>query len=279
MDATPLAALAAPPPPDALAGPALDAWAAARARRLLTEVALVCGGRRHRLREVELYLQCPAHPDPFVHGAEHQQRAGGWYFHRAGRSYRGGTFKGLDFSTGGPGVGCGWLLRSVEVEGGPLVDGSCTVVDHLLAVAGLDAIAPLDRASPDALDPASALHLAPIAPEPDAPPMLCTPRVGLTLKRAAQHPTMPRYIGLRRRYLTLPGRIAKGRIQTIAARLAAGDDVDAIHRLTGSPRRAIERAAAAYAEGRGADPAAFGGRALSAAALYRLYGAWDARYG
>ncbi len=267
--------LFSPPPPEA--GPdAIDTWAFERARRLLDETALVCDGRSHRLREIELYLHSPGHPDPFVHRAAEQARAGAWYFHRVGGSYRGGTFKGLDLSTGGPGVGCGWLLRCIETADRRLIDGSCNVVDHLLAIAGEAAIAPLDAASPDAGDARGRLHLAArIRPDAETSDdtLLATPRVGLTLKRAAQHGQMPRYIGRRLRFITRPRRIKKGRAQTIAALLADGCDVDAIRARTGSPAASIRRAAAAFADGRGRPPDAWIGRRLSSVALYGLYGA------
>ncbi len=249
----------------------IPAWAAARAEALLNHTALVCDGQPHRICEIELYLQGPAHPDPFVHGAERQRRPGGWYFHRAGSSYRGGTFKGLDFSTGGPEVGCGWLLRSVEAADGCLIDGSCNVVDHMLALAGVDGIAPLDRASPDALEPTSRLHLRWHRQTPR--PVLRTPRVGLTLKRAGEHPTMPDWIGRRLRFLTEPRRIKKGRAQTIAALLADGMPAEDIHALTGSPRRSVERAARTFAAGVGADLSRWFGRPLAAADIHGIYGA------
>lgn len=250
----------------------VEPWITARARALLDDVDLVCDGRRHRIREIELYLTCAEHPDPFVHGVAEQQRPGAWYFHRSGASYRGGTFKGLDLATGGPGVACGWLLRSVEAEDGRLIDGSCNVVDHLLGVAGERHIAPLDRGSPDALDGASRLHLAP-ALGARGSPILGTPRVGLTLKRADTHPGMPSWIGRRLRFLTAPRRIRKGRVQTIAALLADGLDIEAIHRVTGSPRAALRRAAEAFEAGRARDPAEWLGVRLARGELYGLYGA------
>lgn len=263
----------------------VDGWAGALAKRLLRETVLMIGGQRHRLREVEIYLRAPHHPDPFAHAHPVQQRVAGWYFHRAGGGgYRGGTFKGLDLSCGAPGVYGGVLLRSVEGPGG-LVDGSCNVVDHLLRVGGFESVAALDEAigGRRADDPASPLRLDGIDGIDGmhgTDGILATARVGLTLKRAGGEPTMPAYIGRRLRFLTRPGQIKKGRVQTLLALHAAGESVEAIAARTGSPRSAIERAVAAYEAGRAAlGFASFIGRALRTAELCRVLGAWDAVYG
>ncbi|MEZ4432110.1 MAG: hypothetical protein R3F65_06820 [bacterium] len=274
-------ALSPPPPPDdgGLIDPAVvDGWGAAIAAILLRRAALVAGGVAHRLREVELYLRAPHHPDPFAHAHPVQQRVGGWYFHRAGASYRGGTFKGLDLSCGGPGVFGGVLIRSVEGEG-PLVDGSCNTVDHLLRRTGHDSVAALDGdiAGRRVDDTGSPLHLAEADAIDDA--ILATPRVGLTLKRAAAWPEMPAYIGRRLRFLTRPGAIRKGRTQTIVALYAAGEGLDAIAAQTGSPRAAVARVVAAYGEGHARpEMAPYLGRATTSAELCRVLGAWDRVY-
>lgn len=275
-----ITALSPPPPPDdggRLPARVVDDWGAAIAAILLRRAVLVAGGVGHRLREVELYLRAPYHPDPFAHAHPVQQRVGGWYFHRTSASYRGGTFKGLDLSCGGPGVFGGVLIRSVEGAG--LVDGSCNTVDHLLRSTGHDSVAALDVAIAGRRvdDEASPLHLAEVDAIDDG--ILATPRVGLTLKRAAAWPEMPSYIGRRLRFLTRPGAIRKGRTQTIVALHAAGEGVDAIAALTGSPRAAVARAAAAYDEGFAApEMAPYLGRAVTSAELCRVFGAWDRAY-
>lgn len=275
----------APPGP----GVDVDGWSARLAGRLLGRAVLVIGGRPHRLREVEVYLRAPHHPDPFAHAHPVQQRVAGWYFHRAGAGgYRGGTFKGLDLSCGAPGVFGGVLLRSVEGASG-LVDGSCNVVDHLLRVGGFESVAALDaaiggrraddRSSPlwvaDGIDGIGGMDV----PD-DTDGILATARVGLTLKRAGQAPTMPAYLGQRLRFSSRPRRIKKGRVQTVLALHAAGAPVGAIVERTGSPRRAVERAVAAYEAGRAAAVVApYVGRGLRTAELCRVLGACDALYG
>lgn len=270
------------PPPPAADGTAIevvvDRWGARVAEVLLHHTALVAGGVAHRLREVEIYLRAPFHFDPFAHAHPVQQVAGGWYFHRAGVGYRGGSFKGLDLSCGAPGVFGGVLIRSVEAMGA-LVDGSCNTVDHLLRLTGLASVAALDAviAGRRADDEMSPLFLASAESSDDA--IWATARVGLTLKRAGAWPSMPRYLGRRLRFLTRPGAIRKGRLQTIVALHAAGHGIAGIAQLTGSPRQAIERAVAAYEDGFAApEMASAVGRALSASELCRALGAWDARY-
>lgn len=278
--------LLSPPPPAADGTPIeaiVDRWGARIAGLLLHHTVLFAGGVAHRLREVELYLRAPHHPDPFAHAHPVQQVVGGWYFHRAGAGYRGGTYKGLDLSCGAPGVFGGVLIRSVEAAG-TLVDGSCNTVDHLLRLTGSASVAALDAAIAGrrADDATSPLYLAPKdwAPaDSSEDAIIATARVGLTLKRAAAWPEMPRYLGRRLRFLTRPGAIRKGRLHVIAALHSAGHGIDGIAQLTGSPRRAIERIVAAYDEGFAApEMASAVGRSLSAAELCRALGAWDARY-
>lgn len=279
-----LALLTPPVAPVERAAAVVDAWAARLARRLLSESVLVAGPVRARVREVELYLSAPYHPDPFAHASRWQASRGRWYFHRMGDSYRGGTFKGLDLTCGSSDPTArsfgGVLIRSLEGPEG-LVDGSCNCVDALLRWTGHATVAALDAAigAAAAVDPASPLRLEP-ADAPVSEALYGTARVGLTLKRAGDHPTMPAYIGRRLRFLSRPRAIKKGRPYLIAALHSAGHDADAIRALTGSPRRSIERAVAAFDAGAAArDLSRFVGAAPKAAELCHLLGAWFGVHG
>jgi hypothetical protein len=173
------------PPPDAPA----DAFPAAFDRiaaLMLQRVSWHVAGQRHRFEEIEVYYRGGAHDDPFVHGDPRQSTFGQWYFHRTGGTLRGGTFKGLDLTFGGPGVAAGILVRGVSDANGVRIHGPCRVVHHLLACCGVQTVAELDArwhagAEPDpAEDGPSFLTVEGVA---RAVAVYASPRVGLTLKR------------------------------------------------------------------------------------------------
>ena len=76
---------------------------------------VVAGKHEYRILEIEFYQFIEKlHPDTFTHCDDMQRECGKWYFHRSGKSFRGGTYKGLDisFGRGKQGYG-GVLLRSI----------------------------------------------------------------------------------------------------------------------------------------------------------------------
>ena len=128
---------------------------------LLQRVILRAGCNRYRLAEIEFYLfDEEKHPDPFVHCDENQRTFGHFYFHRQnGKSYKGGTYKGLDITFGEENVYGGMLIRAMvsvgeererenenekerekekgkesqrESEKGEVVEGPCNVVNRIL---------------------------------------------------------------------------------------------------------------------------------------------------
>ncbi|CAK0838560.1 unnamed protein product [Prorocentrum cordatum] len=101
---------------------------------LMNQWDLYIGGVAHSIVELEAYVHSTAHPDPYTHGEEGQGSCGAWYFHRQGRSFKGGSFKGLDLACGcaRSGVFAGLLLRAVSAGPGKLVEGPSLVVDHIL---------------------------------------------------------------------------------------------------------------------------------------------------
>ncbi|EGD74831.1 hypothetical protein PTSG_07062 [Salpingoeca rosetta] len=208
---------------------------------LLTKTMWMINGRPHVLLEVEAYLNSAKHPDPFTHSSTNQQHGGCWYFHSKGKSFNGGTYKGLDicigFKEADSGVAYGgFLIRSIaELPSVPTkaphlpslspIEGSCCVVDHLLrcfdapSIQGLiDAhfttrVPRLDGSS--ATSPETNLTLVPFADgaHPDVR-VYTTPRVGLTLKRASDKTHFHRFLSRPYRYTTHPT-IRKGRLQTV----------------------------------------------------------------
>jgi hypothetical protein len=217
---------------------AFSAWFARVAAQLLGPCQLQVQGAAHRLVEVEFYFHGVGHLDPFVHGHPLQQTRGRWYFHRAGASYRGGSFKGVDLTFGDGVAHSGILIRSLETPEGQLVVGPSLCVDHLLARTECSSVAELDRAIGDrpAWDPASPLQLTEGA-DPNVT-LFRTARVGLSLKRHQDELAIDR-LARRYRFLSEPRRVTKGRAELIAALLADGHSPEDIRRITGSPLKAI----------------------------------------
>src|SRR5947209_1578323 len=84
------------------------------AQRLLNGTILMVGGERHRFTEIEFYYHGGKHLDVFTHRDPIQKECGRWYFHRTRGTYRGGSFKGLDLTFGGPDAFGGVLIRGIE---------------------------------------------------------------------------------------------------------------------------------------------------------------------
>jgi hypothetical protein len=264
------------------APPDTAAWFDTIAALLLDGVELLAGESVHRPVEIEFYLSSPAHPDPFAHGDPVQRANGTWYFHRSGGSYRGGSFKGLDITFGGESCG-GILIRTLRASDGTVTNGSSLCVDRLLACTGHASVAALDAevAGRSIWSPDSPVRLR-RCDSLSQSPVWKTARVGLTLKRAADHPLMDGYIMRRYRHLTDARAVKKGRLLHILALHRAGVSTDEIHALTGSPRSSIAKHIAAYARGRttsDGDLSRWHGRALRGSDLSMLHGAADALCG
>lgn len=271
-----LAELARDPSPAAI-----PAWFASIAESLLTRSRLWIGSVPHEIREIEFYYHADAHPDPFSHRHSMQRSSGEWYLHRAGSSFRGGTFKGLDFTFGASASYGGVLLRSIETESGEFINGSGLCVEHILKLVGCTSVATLDdrigrrpitdRDNPVRIESSEAVHVP-------ATEIWSSARVGLTLKRLQAEPRMPEFIMRPYRFLTSPRAIKKGRLQLILAMLDRGLSIEEIRLRTASPRHAIETAQRAVQEGkRVADLAAFEGVHLGPTEYCRLYGFLQAR--
>jgi len=105
------------------------------AEKLLKEYVLVLEGKEeYRLIEVELYLRDgKIHNDTFTHGDSLQLKCGQWYFHRFGKSFKAGTYKGLDLAFGKEEqkVYAGILIRAIG-RPGEMIEGPCRSVDTIL---------------------------------------------------------------------------------------------------------------------------------------------------
>ncbi len=259
----------------------LDDWFASLAAQLLLGSRLVVARRAHRIVEIEFYYWSKAHADPFAHRDPLQFQIGHWYFHRAHGVYRGGSFKGLDLTFGGGESSGGILLRGLETPAGSLIDGPSLCVDYLLEATGTTTVAELDRAIDKRLAWSEGnplilqAHLA-----NDMRPIFRTPRVGLSLKRAAGSPDATRFLMRPYRFLTEPRRTKKGKVQLVLSLHVRGVGVETIQTLTNCPRRSIERYLAEFERGRNeGEFTPYLGVDLGRSELCKLYGVWFTHWG
>lgn len=104
---------------------------------LFNHSVFVINEKRYRLAEIEFYLRSDNHPDLYTHQNPEQLRLHTIYFHRFGNgTYKGGTFKGMDFTFGSEDddVYFGVLIRSIiDIENDEIIEGPCKVVDRILS--------------------------------------------------------------------------------------------------------------------------------------------------
>src|SRR5262249_54865808 len=141
---------------------------------------------------------------------------GRWYFHRSGDTYRGGSFKGLDLTFGDSTSFGGILFRGLASDSDVLIDGPSLCVDHLLKQTRADDVAELDRrvAGRLAWQPGNPLRVVAVEADPEMQ-IFHSARVGLSLKKAAEQPDMPRFVLRPYRFLTEPRRISKGKLHLV----------------------------------------------------------------
>jgi len=98
----------------------------------------------YQFYEIEFYLNSSRHPDPFVHKDKQQLSNSEWYFHKAkanGENYKGGTFKGLDFTFGAEGKYGGILIRAIyNLSENEVIEGPCNTVNHILKMTSAETI-------------------------------------------------------------------------------------------------------------------------------------------
>ena len=94
-----------------------------------------------KLREIEVYCNGLSFCDEFTHGDEQQKKNGTFYFHRTGKGYRGGTYKGVDLAFGNSKCFGGLLVRTIQNDKtGEIVCGPSLCVDKILSVLGHEKI-------------------------------------------------------------------------------------------------------------------------------------------
>ena len=187
-----------------------------------------------RLIEIEFYLKHEKlHNDNFAHQDEDQLGILQWYFHKSGKSYKTGTYKGLDIAFGRKKEKMygGILFRTIqEVYTMQFHEGSCNLVNHMFKFFGskevkdfiqdnshfsksnIHRVMSLEEISELKNDAtANALTLVELTGERKgvwkSRTIYSSPRVGLTLKRDA--PEKERFFMKNYRFCTNPEEIKK----------------------------------------------------------------------
>jgi hypothetical protein len=255
-------------------------WFTLIAQRVLNGTILMVGQEKHRFTEIEFYYHGGKHLDVFTHRDPIQTETGRWYFHRTRGVYRGGSFKGVDITFGGPKAFGGILIRGIATAADQLIDGPSLTVDHLLARTEAPTVAELDEAIEGRVvwDPESPLHV--VMTDIVDRPLLRSARVGLSLKRLRASEPPPRFIMRPYRYLSEPKRISKGKAHMVLALHAQGHPAEKIREMTGCTKGALERYVADFEEGRkSADFTPFWGIDIGPRDLSQLHGVWHAKFG
>jgi len=243
------------------------------ADELLNYVALVINGKRYRFTELEFYLTSSTHDDPFTHCDDVQYTLANWYFHRSGKSYKSGSYKGLDLSIGNSAKEAGGILiRSIESLDGTakVVCGPSKTVDHILEVCKAEQNAvkafveeQLKKNLSIAKIPGGLLYIEfdPTLPRRD---IFKSARVGLHMTKTNVAASLQQqYVYKLYRFLTNPKSIPKGRNLTILGLLHKGVARGDIMRLTGATQALTDKTISLFEKGKKSDIEKFMGSRLS----------------
>lgn len=156
----------------------------------LTRRQIVAGNHVFDIVEIEFYKYSKNHPDPFTHCHPQQQTRGQWYFHRGSRKpdakYKGGTFKGLDFTFSDGKSYAGVIIRSLRDQSGKTIEGPCKCVDTILACCGVKHITELVEQISLNINAKDLLYMRKKKP-PLSYTILAGPRIGLRKGKSEDH--------------------------------------------------------------------------------------------
>ena len=106
------------------------------AQILLQNYIICVKNNRFQICEIEFYINSESHPDTYTHGDPLQKNYGKIYFHKSnGKSYKGGTFKGMDLTFGNENMFFGILIRSMyDIDNKTMICGPCNCVNMILSL-------------------------------------------------------------------------------------------------------------------------------------------------
>ncbi len=192
----------------------LDRQFAEKIRSLFFDHLLCVGQWQVQIVEAEIYHYSHSFPDAFCHRHPDQQKQNHWYFHQKGKSFRGGTFKGVDISFGEKGSHSGILIRAIQLLNGDRlpaerIEGPSLVVDFLLNASGFEKVQDLARVCTYPTDDSTnAVYLKRQKMNPISIYRSC--RVGLILDKDKFASMWP-FLYLPLRYILYPEKLLKRR--------------------------------------------------------------------
>jgi len=229
-----------------------------------------------RVSEIEFYLNdFASHEDTFTHADEMQRETGKWYFHRyASKTYKAGTYKGLDLAIGkGKQAVGGILIRSLmptmKAVSGSLstlsskkdfVEGPCNCVNRILREVkpasfkgefDIKDLVKLPDFSLDSFDKTSRVSLVDCAEAGfslEQKDLASCPRVGLTLKRYDEKKEKLYWMA-NYRFLIFPKFHAKMKDFINLSYIQKGKTVSQVCQLTDSKSLKVEELKAGYERG------------------------------
>eukprot|EP01112_Ceratiomyxa_fruticulosa_P018123 TRINITY_DN5756_c0_g1_i2.p1 TRINITY_DN5756_c0_g1~~TRINITY_DN5756_c0_g1_i2.p1 ORF type:complete len:365 (-),score=76.84 TRINITY_DN5756_c0_g1_i2:85-1179(-) len=213
---------------------AFEAYFLRIADDLMNKCIFYINKQPHRFIEIEFYYNGYNHVDPFAHCDPEQKLNAHWYFHKTGKNYRGGTFKGLDIGFGDGNAFGGILIRGIEKTEAPFnnVDGPSLTVDYILKTCkvgtivefvekyGISAVeakagessseSEKDKKGKSSSDGNKMLFVKYVG-DGKIPhlPVLQSARVGLGIKKYKE--TMEHYFAKHYRFFTQPSKTKKGK--------------------------------------------------------------------
>jgi len=242
----------------------------------MNNFTLEINNKSHRLTEVEFYFCGDKHMDIYTHQDPLQQTSGKWYFHRTGKGYKGGSYKGLDVTFGQNGFG-GILIRAIlDLESDNYIEGPCNCVNHILELNQISKKTPevSDFVEQDGFDLSVTKKGKLYFRKNESLEKfgVCSgPRVGLTMKKLDGERSY--FLMKNYRYMTCPLKVRKGRVNLVLGLYNVGKSPEEIKKITGCTASVIQKYIDLYEEGKTEkSPEAYEGHALSIDDLCKLCG-------
>jgi hypothetical protein len=251
------------------------------AKSVLSSKIIVCG-HQYSFAEIEIYFWDKEHQDPFIHKDEHQKTSGKWYFHRAnGKSYKDGTFKGMDLTFGHKDSYGGILVRSiVDDSTQELVEGSCNVIKkimtHFPGISKMNEFVDIVKQNKKCNNvPITAFKSSPddfmfIKESSEVVNFIKCPRVGLTLKHKGEDRN--RFVMKQYRYInsTIAHKLKKFKAGIILSLIVLGTKIEDMKKFCN--KKNIEKYVAAFNIGKSMNFSHFEGKNMNVENLCFLFG-------
>ena len=213
---------------------------------LLADSVLLIKNHEYQICEIEFYLHSKNHPDTYTHQSEAQSQPNRWYFHKVGKGYKEGTYKGLDVTFGTEGKSSGGILiRSIyDISNDKMVTGPSKVVDEILTHFKLSKVfelaKELQKTDQDLLvDNLSELTIK--EKKLEVKDLCSTYRIGLKPKVAITKSFTDTYLMKDYRFVSLNYiRGIKHKAGLILALYLEGKNVEEIHKILNSPNKSIK---------------------------------------